>query len=120
MGSIPYSASPAPYEDRDTGVLYLLKPICGDTEVIITGLLDTIPTNEEERKAFFSKLTAESAAFIDGIIDSVLVGWESKKRTLPAFPQDGHPSKQMKRGLKVKIANYALAEKELTEEDLKK
>ena len=118
--SIPYSGDPIPFDDKESGVRYFVRPNCGDTETAIISLYDTLPKEPNARKKFFSTVSKESSEFIDAYLDIILAGWESKTVKIPAFPKDGHPSRLMKRALKVSITNFSMAEKEIDAEDLKK
>ena len=120
MGSIPFSSAPIPYLDKDTGIKYLLKPPCGDTEILLMELSDTLPQEQKKRREFFEKNHREAAKFIDSSIDTVLCGWESGKVKLPAFPSDGKPSQMMKSELKVSVLAYYNSQKEFTGDEIKK
>lgn len=120
MASIPLSAAPVTYTDKDTGVRYLLRPPCGETETLLFDLLETLPQEKDKRKEIMSKNRKEMMRFNDASLDIILCGWESDKVKLPQFPKDGRPSQMMKWDLKIAIINFYNGLKTFTEDEIKK
>ena len=120
MGSIPFSDRPLVYEDKQSGVRYLLRQPCGDTEMQMYDLIRTIPRDKKKREEFFTKSMMEAQKFDDAAIDIVLIGWEADKVKLPEFPKDGHPSKRMRIDIKTDIIRFYNEQKEFTGEEIKK
>jgi hypothetical protein len=120
MGSIPFSGKPIVYADNQSGVRYLLRQPCGDTEMQMYDLLQTIPKDKKKRSEFFSRSMAELQKFDDAAIDIILFGWESDKIKVPEFPKDGKPSKRMRSDLKTELLRFYHSQKEFTGDDIKK
>jgi hypothetical protein len=119
VGSIPFSAKPLVYEDKETGVWYFLKPPCGETESAMFELLDTLPPDPKKRKQAMQN-RAEMRRFDDATIDIILSSWESEKVKLPEFPKDGKPSRMMRWDLKISILSFYNSQKNFTGDDIKK
>jgi hypothetical protein len=120
MGSIPFSDRPLIYEDKQSGVRYLLRQPCGDTETQMYDLIRTLPRDKKKRDDFIARSMTEAQKFNDASIDIILVGWEADKVKLPEFPKDGHPSKRMRIDIKTEILRFYESQKEFTGEEIKK
>ena len=120
MGSIPFSDRPLIYEDKQSGVRYLLRQPCGDTEMQMFDLIRTIPRDKKKREELLGRSMIEAQKINDCVIDIILIGWEADKIKLPEFPKDGHPSKRMRIDIKTEIIRFYNEQKEFTGEEIKK
>jgi hypothetical protein len=120
MASIPMTNKPFPYVDPDNGAKYFLRPPCGDTETALMELSETLPQEKKAREAYFKKMDRNAMGFINSSIDIILCGWESGKKKLPAFPDDGKPSQSMRADLKLAIMAFYNEQRDFTGEEIRK
>lgn len=78
------------YKDEDTGIVYLIKPLVGSTEIIANEVRDEFQRIDAQKPDM-----KEVARLASKLVDLVLVGWRiptDKETEYGEFPIDGKPS----------------------------
>lgn len=114
MGFIPFTDEPVEYRDPETDVVYVMRQPTDEVEI---ALID-IKNRYTEKIGAHDELGIRQ--FINESVDAILLGWKHDTLKIPAFPDDGKPSRKMPTALKMALLARWKECGNFTKDELKK